>query len=69
MALISKPLPTNPELNVLLERSVARWKAMTPTEQRELAQAQRKSWVIGEMMLEYPDMTRDRAEELFNQII
>lgn len=51
-----------PELDRLLE--AARNHVMTPDEIR----AQRKSWVIGEMMLEHPDMTREQAEAIYNKV-
>lgn len=47
-----------PELSDLLER--ARGHTMTPTE----LHAQRRSWVIGELLLGHPDMTREEAEAL-----
>lgn len=37
---------------------------MTPD---ELA-AQRKSWVIGELMLERPEMSREQAERIYNDV-
>ncbi len=29
--------------------------------------AQRKSWVIGELMLSHPEMTRDEAEAIYRR--
>lgn len=37
---------------------------MTAAERR----VQRKSWVVGEMMIEHPDMTREYAEAIFNEV-
>lgn len=55
-----KPAPKRPELEQLLEAAKNfKW---TP-EHRE---AQRKSWVIGELMLEHPGMTYEEAEQLYN---
>ena len=64
-----KPIPDNVELGRLIERSVAAYKAMTPTKKREMHEAQRRSWVIGEMMLEHPEMTREEAERLYEQCV
>ena len=36
---------------------------------REERAAQRRSWVIGEMMLAYPDMTREEAERIFDSVV
>ncbi len=56
-------LKTDPELLALLEK--ARSHVMTPEERRH----QRRSWVIGEMMLEHPDMTREQAEKLADSVL
>lgn len=58
-----KPIPTDPELAKLLER--ARHHKMTPEEKA----AQRQSWVVGEMMLEHPEMTREEAVAIYNRVI
>lgn len=31
--------------------------------------AQRKSWVVGQMMLTYPEMTREKAEAVYDQAV
>jgi hypothetical protein len=31
--------------------------------------AQRKSWVVGELMLEHPDITRDEAEAIYERAV
>jgi hypothetical protein len=61
MHLPSAPIPMSPELTRLLR--LARDHKMSP-EERE---AQRQSWVIGEMMLEHPEMTRERALEIYRE--
>lgn len=53
------PSKPNPELDALLAAA----KNAPPMTKDEL-RAQRKSWVIGEMMLEHPEMTREYAERL-----
>ena len=68
MALPMKPIADNVELGRLIERAVAAYKAMTPTEKREMHEAQRRSWVIGELMLEHPEMTRDEAEKIYDRV-
>lgn len=60
--MISKPCQSHPELDALLA-----W-AKTYVMTREEIAAQRKSWVIGEMMLEHPEMTREHAERIYNEI-
>ncbi len=44
---------------------------MTRTDLDELLKlldAQKKSWVISEFMLEYPDMTLEKVESLYDRI-
>lgn len=37
---------------------------MTPAQE----EAQRRSWVVGEMMLSHPDMSRERAERIYDEV-
>ena len=53
-----------PELDALL----AKVKTLPPMTKEE-KDAQRKSWVIGEMMLEHPEMTREEAERIYNAVV
>ncbi len=57
------PCEPHPELDALL----AKLKGYVMT--NEEFRAQQKSWVIGEMMLENPEMTRDEAEAIYNRVI
>lgn len=59
----SVPIPADPELERLLAE--ARQRPPMTAEERE---AQRRSWVIGEMLLEHPDMTREYAEQLYESL-
>lgn len=54
---------TDPKLLAALER--ARNHVMTPTERH----AQRRSWVIGEMGIEHPEMSREELERLADQAV
>jgi hypothetical protein len=69
MTLPMKPLPDRPELTELLRKSKEIVDAMTPEQRREMHIAQRKSWVIGEMMLEHLEMTREEAEAIYERVI
>lgn len=55
--------PERIELEALIER--ARNHVMSP-EERE---AQQRSWVIGNVMLSNPDMTRARANQIYDEIV
>lgn len=68
MPLQIKPSPERTELTDLLRKS-KEWLDNATVEQKvAMKRAQRKSWIIGEMMLEHPDMTRERAEELYESL-
>ncbi len=54
--------PPRPELDALFER--AKGHKMTQEERA----AQRKSWVIGNMLLDHPDMSREHAERIYSQV-
>lgn len=54
---------TDPKLLALLER--ARDPKMTPAE----IDAQRRSWVRGEMMLDHPEMTAEQADEKLREVM
>lgn len=56
-------IKTNPELLRLIEKCKG-----TVMSKEDLA-AQRKSWVVGEMMLEHPSMTKEEAEAIYNRVV
>lgn len=58
----------DPELTAALIRAIAAYDAMTPAQKREHRAAQAKSWVVGEMMLEHSEMTREEAERLYDEV-
>lgn len=57
-----------PELTEALARANAWFNALTPEQQKVHREEQRRSWVIGEMMLSHPDMTRDDAIALYESV-
>lgn len=65
-AMISKPF--DPELQALVDKACAWFDRLTPEQKREHCRAQRKSWVIGEMMLQHPEMSREHAEKLYEEV-
>lgn len=67
-ARMSVPCPERPELAALIERTKQLWGTLSAPEKAELIQAQRRSWVIGEMLLEHPEMTREYAEWILDQV-
>ncbi|MDE2020536.1 MAG: hypothetical protein KGJ13_09395 [Patescibacteria group bacterium] len=63
------PRFNDPELERLLIAAQARYDAMTPAQKKEMREAQRKSWVISETMLEHPEITQKQAEEIYEKVI
>lgn len=57
------------DLDALLQRAVAAFNALTPEQQREHMQAQRKSWVVGNMLLDHPEMDRAHVERIYDQVV
>lgn len=60
--MLRKPLNVNPKLLELLEKAKAH--VMT----KEEKDAQRKSWVIGKLMLDHPEVSREYAEEIYKKV-
>lgn len=67
--MLSKPIPLKSELAAALERAVAAYNVMTPQQKREMHETQRRSWVIGNMMLGNPDMSREYAEDIYDRAV
>jgi hypothetical protein len=64
----SWPKIERPDLDALIKRSIAEFDLLSPEQKRAHRQAQRRSWVIGEMMLEHPEMTREYVERIYDQL-
>ena len=69
------PSQERPGLDRLIKEACARFDALSPEQQREHRRAQRKSqvasrksWVVGEMLLAHPDMSREHAEKLWDEL-
>lgn len=60
------PMKGHAELTALAKEAIDRFDALTPDQQRTHRAEQRRSWVRGELMLEYPDMTADQANALID---
>lgn len=61
--------PERPELDAMIQKARAAYDAMTPAQKREMHDAQRRSWVRGELMLEHSKMTREEADALIDKVI
>lgn len=55
------------KLEKLLDASKVYVEGLTPVQKRDMLDAQRKSWVIGELMLEHPSMSREEAERIYDR--
>lgn len=63
-----KPCPDRPELMMLLAKAKEAYAVLTPERKREHRAAQQKSWVIGNMMLDHPEITRDEAAHIYREM-
>jgi len=57
-----------PDLDQLVKEAVDRFNALSSEQQKEMYRAQRKSWVVGEMILEHLEMSREEAEALYDKV-
>ncbi|MFC3206907.1 hypothetical protein [Aquamicrobium soli] len=60
--MMDEPKPMSAELAALLEK--AKNHVMTKPER----EAQRRSWVVGEMMLSHPEMSREEANRIYDEV-
>jgi hypothetical protein len=56
---------SRPDLDQLLAECVAAALEMSPSEREAMWEAQQRSWVVGELMLTNPDISRDEAERRY----
>jgi tagatose-1,6-bisphosphate aldolase non-catalytic subunit AgaZ/GatZ len=61
------PLKDGPALTELVREAMRRFDALSPKEKRAHRDAQKRSWVIGEMMLAHPEMAREYAEKIYDE--
>ena len=54
------------EFEVAVKAAVARYEALSSEQKRVHRRAQQRSWVIGEMLLEHPTMTREYVEHMLD---
>lgn len=67
--MLGVPCKDHPELTALLAKAKAAYEAMTPEQKREMHKAQRRSWVIGEMGMQYPDKSREEIAALVDSVL
>jgi hypothetical protein len=60
--------PDPKELQQLVDRVKVLWGNLSIDTQRKLINAQRRSWVIGELRLEHPELTAQQAEEIVAKV-
>lgn len=69
MARMMRPLPVNRDIEQLLINAQRKFDALTPEQKKEMREAQRKSWVIGNFMLDHPEATCEEAEEIYQKVV
>jgi hypothetical protein len=63
------PLKDRPDLDRLIIEAQRRYDAMTPEQKKVMRDQQRRSWVIGNYMLDHPEATREEAEEIYQKVV
>lgn len=66
-------IAAKPDLLRLLDEARKKVAAMTPAERRAMHEAQRKSWVVGELMMGPENagsgLTREEAEAIYSRVM
>jgi hypothetical protein len=57
------------DIKILLRQAVERFNAMPPHEQKAHWKAQQKSWVVGEMLIEHPELSREYVEQIYDRVV
>ena len=57
------------KLNDLVRMACEAYDKLTPEQQAAHREAQRKSWVVGEMMIEHPELTKAEVEQIYEEIV
>jgi hypothetical protein len=60
-------MPNN--IQLLISEAVKRFEALPIEEQVRIRREQQRSWVVGEMMLEHPEMTRLDADIVYDKML
>ena len=58
---------TTEDLMALVRKAQERFDALSDEQKREHRSTQRRSWVIGELMLQNPSMTKEEAAECYDK--
>lgn len=66
---MSKPLADRIDLDRLIVEAQKRYDAMTPEQKKVMRDQQRRSWVIGNYMLDHPNATQEEAEEIYRHVV
>lgn len=56
------------ELNALVKEATERFNSLPAEQQAAHWRAQRKSWVIGNMLLDHPEMTREHVQKIYDSL-
>lgn len=55
------------DIETQIKAAMVRFRSLPLNQDRRMAFSILICWVIGEMLIEHPDMTREQAERLFDQ--
>lgn len=55
------------DLEAAIKKAVAAFHKLSHAEQAAVREAQRKSWVVGELLLQHPEMTYEEAVTIYDQ--
>ena len=55
------------DLEVTVAKAVAAFHKLSHAEQAAVREAQRKSWVVSELLLQHPEMSYEEASTIYDQ--
>ena len=55
------------DLEAAVKKAVAAFHKLSHTEQAAVREAQRKLWVVGELLLQHPEMSYEEASTIYDQ--
>lgn len=57
------------DLEKTIQAALQRFQSLPLAERIKLREEQRRSWVVGEMLIEHPEFTRAQAEKIFDDML
>lgn len=64
---LASAMPARAYLDCIVAKAMEDFNALSPEAKRDHREAQRKSYVVGELLLSNPNLTREQAEATYER--